>query len=595
MAETVERPRPARAQRKAALGALTVAAIALGGALVAPAAYAAATPAFSAEATETEGVGIDVAIEGEGFDDVVALPGQAEPHVYFTMIEKGADLSGVGQADTAVSATVADDGTVSETLSVPVEELAEGTDYEVISWPSRSFPTEANIYARADVDIDWTVLFPAATPAFTAEATESEGVGIDVAIEGEGFDDVVALPGQAEPHVYFTMIEKGADLSGVGQADTAVSATVADDGTVSETLSVPVEELAEGTDYEVISWPSRSFPTEANIYARADVDIDWTVLFPAEEPVFDPQLGVSPATELDPEGQVVTVSGTGYNPAQPIYVFVCGDVELPADLWSLALGCRTGAKVVYASTDTTEGRVTFDEDGSFEIALDVVPVGEGATAVYTAANHTAPTSRAQDAKATLAFAEVAPEPEPEPEPEDRTVAIAGADGAALEVIRPGDTVTFSVAGAEPGTVFDVTVFSDPVTLPAATADGSGVATVSWTVPEDFAAGAHEITFVAGEVTYRAAFTVAAAATDDGAAGDDTAAGGDSSTGAGEAPAATSGTSGTSGTAASGSDDADALLATGAPVAGGLAAGAAMLALLGAALLAATRRRTPAGR
>ena len=54
---------------------------------------------------------------------------------------------------------------------------------------------------------------------------------MDFAIEGSGFGDVTALPGQTEPHAYFTLIEVGADLSEVGQADTAISASIAEDGT----------------------------------------------------------------------------------------------------------------------------------------------------------------------------------------------------------------------------------------------------------------------------------------------------------------------------------------------------------------------------
>src|SRR5690606_39815249 len=122
-------------------------------------------------------------------------------------------------------------------------------------------------------------------------------------------------------------------------------------------------ELDQAKSYEVISWPSRSFPSEENLYARTEVTIDWAALFP--EPVYAPELSVSPATDLDPAGDTVTVTGTGYNPAQPIYVFLCGDVELPADLWTAAMGCRDGAKVIYASTETNETRVRFDESGSF--------------------------------------------------------------------------------------------------------------------------------------------------------------------------------------------------------------------------------------
>ena len=100
-------------------------------------------------------------IEGTGFGDVPALPGQTEPHVYFKLNEIGSDLSEVAQDDTSISAEVADDGTISDVLPVPAERARRSAkSYEVIAWPSRSFPTDDNIYARAAVTIDWDALFP---------------------------------------------------------------------------------------------------------------------------------------------------------------------------------------------------------------------------------------------------------------------------------------------------------------------------------------------------------------------------------------------------------------------------------------------------
>ncbi|MGO1316429.1 MAG: hypothetical protein ACTMIR_05285, partial [Cellulomonadaceae bacterium] len=561
------------------------------------------------------------------------------------------------------------------------------------------------------------------------------------------YGDVQALPGQSEPHAYFTLIEKDSDLSEVGQADTAISATVAPDGTVSDVLSVPADELVEGTSYEVISWPSRSFPTAETLYARADITIDWAVLFPVEEPVFEPSLSVDPASDLDPEGDTVTVTGTGYNPAQGIYVFICEDVDLPADLWALALGCRDGATVIYPSDDITDGRVKFDEDGAFKFEFDVQQLNEGATSIYTAANHTASTDRGQDAKATLAFAEAQPEPaqpnftadvtenadegidiaiegsgyddvqalpgqtephayftliekdsdlsdvsqtdtaisasieadgtlsdvlsvpadelvegtsyeviswpsrsnpteenlyartditidwvalfpdeetpgeeepgeeepgeeepgeeepgeeapgEEEPgedtpgeeEPGSGTLTITDANGNAVTSVTQGDDIGFTVSPVEVGAEFTVTVESDPVTLPNVVTDADGVASTTWTIPEDFEPGEHTVTFVAvdGADSYSAAFEVLAMGdripddgdSDDGAT--DTGSGEDR--GSGDEAAA-------GGTANEGGDDGT-LAATGADALPyGLVGIAGVLTLLlGAAVLVASRR------
>ena len=75
--------------------------------LAAPAAVAAGQYAFTTEVTATADQRIDIAIAGTGYGDVEALPGQTEPHVYFTMIERGADLASVDTSDTAISAEVA--------------------------------------------------------------------------------------------------------------------------------------------------------------------------------------------------------------------------------------------------------------------------------------------------------------------------------------------------------------------------------------------------------------------------------------------------------------------------------------------------------
>ncbi|MGO1316802.1 hypothetical protein, partial [Microbacterium sp.] len=71
--------------RKRAVSLLTAAALAFGGVLLAPlAAQAAEQPSFTAEVTEVANERIDIAIEGDGYGDVQALPGQSEPHAYFT-------------------------------------------------------------------------------------------------------------------------------------------------------------------------------------------------------------------------------------------------------------------------------------------------------------------------------------------------------------------------------------------------------------------------------------------------------------------------------------------------------------------------------
>lgn len=121
-----------------------------------------------------------------------------------------------------------------------------------------------------------------------------------------------------------------------------------------------------------------------------------------------PQLSVSKTTELDAEGEMVTVTGSGYNPEQAIYVFICADTELPADLWTLALGCQAGAKQIGKASSTSASK--FNADGSFNVDISVKQLGGAATSLYTAANHTGMADRSQDAKVALSFAEETPAP-----------------------------------------------------------------------------------------------------------------------------------------------------------------------------------------
>lgn len=126
----------------------------------------AAQPSLVGVATEVANDRVDISVTGSGFDDVKALPGQTAPHVYVKLSPKGADLSAVSNSDTAISTDVVN-GAISGVLSVPVDELDQTQSYELISWPSRSNPSDANVYARADVAIDWDALFPVVVPAAT--------------------------------------------------------------------------------------------------------------------------------------------------------------------------------------------------------------------------------------------------------------------------------------------------------------------------------------------------------------------------------------------------------------------------------------------
>ncbi|UOQ59959.1 HtaA domain-containing protein [Leucobacter rhizosphaerae] len=256
-----------------------------------PAALAAGSSVLSADVREFAEDRIEVNVSGTGFEHVKALPGQTVPHVYLALVPKGIDLATVGQggAFPNISVDVQLNGTISSgstPLTDSLQNLDRTTSYEVISWPSRSNPTEANLYARTDAVIDWSVLSPEPEgPALQVDVSEIPGTGIEVDVTGSGFEDVKALPGQTTPHVYLALIPKGTDLADVGQGGSFpnVSVEIARDGTFpASTLEQSSGSLDRTKSYEVISWPSRSNPTEATLYVRADAVIDWDALFPED-------------------------------------------------------------------------------------------------------------------------------------------------------------------------------------------------------------------------------------------------------------------------------------------------------------------------
>ncbi|MCX6501398.1 MAG: HtaA domain-containing protein [Microbacterium sp.] len=120
-------------------------------------------------------------------------------------------------------------------------------------------------------------------------------------------------------------------------------------------------------------------------------------------PVVVPTLTVSKTTGLNPAGETVTVTGSGYNPAQAMYLTTCTDVALSEVSFAfISAGCTTGAKLINP-TPTRPTQVKLNADGTFETTLTVTPK-TGSTAIYTIADHTAQADRSQDAKATITFA-----------------------------------------------------------------------------------------------------------------------------------------------------------------------------------------------
>lgn len=309
---------------------------------------------------------------------------------------------------------------------------------------------DAGRTARMNADGSFSVEF--ATPA------RSEGASLAVytsKAHGQGFADpsqnvAQTIEWEASPAVATTTTLSASPASALIEgAEATLTATVAPPaaGTVTftdggSTLgSAPVENGVASLATTALAAGSRSLaasftPADSAAHAgSASAPLAYTVTPKPTEPEPQPEpeaprvpkLTLSTSSGLDPAGQEITVTGTGYDPAQPIYLTTCSDRPLTeVDFAFISAGCTSGAKLV-TSHPTRPSMVPFAADGSFQTTLLVTPRGE-ATAVYTIADHTAPTDRSQDARAAVSFAAPAPvEPEPQPEPD--------------QPAKPGVTVT----------------------------------------------------------------------------------------------------------------------------------------------------------
>ncbi|WP_243232110.1 HtaA domain-containing protein [Microbacterium sp. CIAB417] len=368
-------------------------------ALVASAAvFGAAVPAqaasytLSATAAVDPGVSVTVSVTGAGYENITPLPGQSQPSLYIALIPADTDLGSIQLGGSIPAAAVSPDssGAISGSLEQSAATLDRTKSYDVIAWPSRSNPSASNLYARTGVAIDWTALFPAtATTTTLAAAPASAVAGAEVTLTA------TVTPAAAGSVEFF---DGAASLGSVAAASgTAVLRT--------SSLSIADHTLKAAFT-----------PADTSAYA-ASTSTAITVSITAPPAERTPTLTLSKSTGLNPAGEEITVTGTGYNPNQPIYLTSCVDVPLGEVSFTFisANRCTTGAKQI-TSNPTTPTMVAFQPDGSFTTTFTVQPK-DGSTALYTLANHTAMNDRTQDAKAVVSFAAVQPEPEPEPEPE----------------------------------------------------------------------------------------------------------------------------------------------------------------------------------
>ncbi len=410
-------------------GALIAMAAVVG--IAAPA--SAAGPALTTTTTVVPGEKVSVSIAGTGFEVAPQYPGQATKHAYVAIVAKG-DLS-VDQATTPNGAfDVSAAGEISGTLEADAATLDRTIAYEVISWPSRSFPSAATLLARADIAIDWDALFPApAQQTSTTLAVSPTGT----AVEGAEVSLTATVAPAAAGTVTFS---DGAGPLGSAPVEGGVATLK------TSSLAVGVRSLAASfapADTESFT-ASSSDAVAYTVTAKPTVPVD-----PEPEEPAQPQQAsvvVSKTTGLNPAGETVTVTGSGFLPNAPatsgtrpplMGTFTGAYVVFGsfADSWKPSEKAPSDARKVVAQKwallaadapkvgGAAAGAVVVSPDGTFSTELvltqdDAKAIANGTWGVYTYAAGGAVYAPFETATpVTFAAAPVEPQPEPEPEPQ----------------------------------------------------------------------------------------------------------------------------------------------------------------------------------
>lgn len=244
------------------------------------------------------------------------------------------------------------------------------------------------------------------------------------------------------------------------------------------------------------------------------------------------ELVVSPVRGLPAAGAEITVSGSGFNAAGELWVAVCEDSGAAPESFTNCLGGsipNVNASSAWAVI-SQDGQARyagpvpgqFSGNGMFQVVLQV-PGASGQDAdclasscsVYTRSADSG--DRSQDAAVSVRFEVPAtgtalPTGTPSTEIIGGTATTAAPDSVSAPVIPAGGEQSVTFSGFSPGEAIEVTLYSDPISLPAAEADSTGTVSITFTVPPDLPLGEHLLQAVgveSGRVGV-ASFTVEAA-------------------------------------------------------------------------------------
>jgi hypothetical protein len=252
--------------------------------------------------------------------------------------------------------------------------------------------------------------------------------------------------------------------------------------------------------------PMTSVPTTSNPTATPTTTAPTTT---------GPAVTVTPATDLDPTGATVTVTGGGFSASDPgIYVGIASVAKFSTS----SMDGFGATKWVHLGATASAGQTVLNGDGSFSVTLGITPTfgtGAGATdclheqcAIFTFAAHGS-SDRSQDTSTPIAFTGAVISPTASTSPV-ATSAGSASGSAALASVPPGGQQTVTGEGFAPGELVQATLHSTPVDLGTFTANANGTVVVSFTVPSTVALGSHSVTLtgLTSARTTSATFSVA---------------------------------------------------------------------------------------
>ncbi|QIM15904.1 hypothetical protein G7067_04880 [Leucobacter insecticola] len=264
----------------------------------------------SAVVTEASETGLTVSAEIKGVDPAAYPNG-----VHVGVVLRGTSV-GATQNDflgeTQSVKTIPESGEFGASVPIPAASLDASKEYEVVVWPRRSNPVEANIVKVIPFDVttdQWAKVFPVGVTG-SAVVTEASETGLTVSAEIKGVDPAAYPNG-----VHVGVVLRGTSV-GATQNDflgeTQSVKTIPESGEFGASVPIPAASLDASKEYEVVVWPRRSNPVEANIVKVIPFDVttdQWAKVFPVGV------TGSAVVTEASETGLTVSAEIKGVDPA----------------------------------------------------------------------------------------------------------------------------------------------------------------------------------------------------------------------------------------------------------------------------------------